>query len=266
MWAKKRFSQNFLLDAPILQRIVDLAGDLKDRPVLEIGPGPGGLTAALLLAGAHVTAFELDPDFAEFCQSTLPSLGHLDLRLGDVLASDGKELQKTLTDMTESFRQPVTVVSNLPYQIASVVLVELVQARDVPKRIVATIQAEVAERLCAKPGEKTRSLLTLLIGLRGEARRCFKISPGSFVPPPKVTSAVVEIQPSPQRILELASHPNLDSLLRRAFAGRRKMLRRSLADFLDPTSIAELGADFVVRRPQELSNADWLRLAQVIPQ
>jgi 16S rRNA (adenine1518-N6/adenine1519-N6)-dimethyltransferase len=256
-----RLSQHFLLDAALLRRIVALAGDVSGRDVLEIGPGPGGLTAALLDAGARVTALELDPDWAAFTAGELRD-APLEVRRQDALAT----APGVVAELAARAGRPPLVVANLPYAIASPLLVDLVRGApaEVPERIVVMIQREVAERLCAPPGGRTRGLLTLLIALRARARRHFVVAPGSFTPPPRVASAIVEIVPDRARAAAAAARPQLEALLRAAFQARRKMLRRALADVVPAECLAKVPERLLTRRPEELADEEWLTLADAV--
>jgi 16S rRNA (adenine1518-N6/adenine1519-N6)-dimethyltransferase len=180
MVAHKRMSQHFLLDASLLRRIVAIAGELRGREVVEIGPGPGGLTAALLEAGARVTAIELDPEWARATALALVGRGTLDLRVEDALVTAAQVVARLAE---RSSRAPM-VISNLPYAIASPLLIDLVRATVPPDKLIVMVQREVAERLVAAPGVPAVGLLTFLVQLQATARRRFVVPAGAFVPPP----------------------------------------------------------------------------------
>ena len=254
-----RLSQHFLLDAALLRRIVALAGDVAGREVLEVGPGPGGLTAALLDAGARVIALELDPEWATFTRAELAD-GPLEVREADALAT----APAVVAELAARAGRPPLVVANLPYSIASPLLVDLVRGATAPERVVAMVQKEVADRLCAEPGGKTRGLLTLLVALRARARRRLVVAPGSFTPPPRVASAVVEIVPDPARAAAADARPRLEELIRAAFQARRKMLRRALADVVPADLLARAGERLLTRRPEELADEEWFALADAV--
>jgi 16S rRNA (adenine1518-N6/adenine1519-N6)-dimethyltransferase len=258
--ARKRLSQHFLLDAGLLRRIVAAAGDLRGLDVVEIGPGPGGLTAALLEAGADVTALELDPEWARATALALVGRGALDLKVGDALAM-GPTLIAAVAQ--RAGRSP-RVVSNLPYAIASPLIVDLVRATVPPERLIVMVQREVAERIVAKPKERARSLLSVLIQLRATARRRFVVPAGAFVPPPKVESAIVEIVPDAARAERARARPQLEPLLKAAFQARRKTLRRGLAEHAGEAALARVPAELLARRPEELGEEEWLALADAL--
>ncbi|MBL8841441.1 MAG: ribosomal RNA small subunit methyltransferase A [Planctomycetes bacterium] len=258
--AKKRLSQNFLLDAALLRRIVATAGELRGREVVEIGPGPGGLTAALLEAGANVTAIELDPEWARATALALVGRGTLDLRVEDALATATQVVERLAA---RGSRSPL-VISNLPYAIASPLLVDLVRAAVPPERIVVMVQREVADRMVAAPGAREMGLLTLLIQLRATVKRRFVVPAGAFVPPPKVDSAIAEIVPDTHRRAELARRPQLEPLIRAAFQARRKTLRRGLLEVAGDEALQRVDAALLKRRPEELSLAEWYALADAL--
>ena len=258
--ARKRYSQHFLLDAALLRRIVAAAGDLRGLDVVEIGPGPGGLTAALLEAGADVTALELDPEWARATALALVGRGALDLKVADALASAPAVVAALAS---RSGRVP-RLVSNLPYAIASPLVVELLRAPVPPDRMIVMVQREVADRVVARPGDRARGLLSLLVQLRATARRRFLVPAGAFVPPPKVESAILEIVPDPERAQRLRARGNLEPLLKAAFQARRKTLRRGLAAAAGEAALARASPTLLARRPEELTEEEWFTLADAL--
>lgn len=217
----KALGQNFLLDLNLTARIARAAGDLTEVTVIEVGPGPGGLTRALLAAGAkHVVAIERD----ERCQAALVEIaGHYPGRL-TIIAGDALSI-----DMAALVKGPAKIVANLPYNIATPLLVGWLSAEPWPpfyRSLTLMFQREVAERIVAPPGSKTYGRLSVLSGWRSEARILFDIDPRAFTPPPKVVSSVVELIPRPKPLpCELAL---LERVTAAAFGQRRKMLRQSL--------------------------------------
>ncbi|MEQ8166993.1 MAG: 16S rRNA (adenine(1518)-N(6)/adenine(1519)-N(6))-dimethyltransferase RsmA [Alphaproteobacteria bacterium] len=219
--AKKELGQNFLLDLNLTARIARSAGDLTGVTVIEVGPGPGGLTRALLAAGAkRVIAIERD-------DRTLPALaqisqaypGRLEVISADALEVDYRALAEGRT----------RIVANLPYNIATPILTGWLSQEPWPawfESLTLMFQREVAERIVARPGDKAYGRLGVLAGWRGDARIAMNLDRNAFTPPPKVTSSVVHIVPKPVE----ADVPvrALEEVTRHAFGQRRKMIRQSL--------------------------------------
>ena len=255
--ASKALGQNFLLDEQLLGRIAAVPGDLADRAVLEIGPGPGGLTRALLRAGARVTAIERDAR----CLPALEELadafpGRLRVVAGDALALDHDAL------MGERY----AVVANLPYNIGSALLVGWLGGRAWPSRwasLTLMFQREVAERIVARQDSGAYGRLSVLAQWRSAARLAMKVHRSAFTPAPKVQSAVVHIEPSPQP--EGVDPARLERLTAAAFGQRRKMLRRSLKGVPGAMPVLErLGID-PTRRAETLTVAQFVAIARELP-
>jgi len=256
--ARKSLGQNFLLDLNLTGRIARAAGPLDGVTVLEIGPGPGGLTRALLAEGANVVAVERD-------QRAIAALGeiaaHYPSRLrvieGDALTFDA---------MSDLGSGPVRVVANLPYNIATALLVSWLTVEPWPPwydRLVLMFQREVAERIVAKPGSKTYGRLSVLAGWRTEAKMLFDIAPSAFVPPPKVTSSLVQLVP---RIAPLACDRRaLERVTEAAFGQRRKMLRQSLKQLgVDPIPLLERAGLDPTARAEDIPVQGFVALARGI--
>jgi len=235
--ARKELGQNFLLDLNLTSRIARAGGPLEKTIIIEVGPGPGGLTRALLAEGAKkVIAIERD-------QRVLPILeqisnaypGRLEVIMADALEVDYAELADG----------SVRIVANLPYNIATPLLTNWLTGTSWPpffQGLTLMFQKEVAERICAAPGSKTFGRLSVLTGWRTEANILFDINPSAFTPPPKVTSSLVNLTPreNPRDVPVRA----LEAVTRAAFGQRRKMIRQSLkslgipvADLLDATGL-----------------------------
>lgn len=253
--AKKAFGQNFLLDEQLLDRIAAVPGDLSGEHVYEVGPGPGGLTRALLRAGARVVAVERDPRcLAALAELAETSGGALTVIEGDALAIDEAALSGP----------PAHIVANLPYNIATPLLVRWLSA-DWPswwRSMTLMFQREVAERICAAPGDKAYGRLSVLAQWRGTASLAFKVNRAAFVPPPKVTSAVVHIRPREQP--ESVALEKVEAVTQAAFGQRRKMLRQSLRSLPGAIEALEpLGID-PTRRAETLTVSDYVRLARAL--
>lgn len=254
--ADKRLGQHFLLDPAILRRIARTAGDLRGKTVLEVGPGPGGLTRALLEAGASVIAIERDPRCIQALQSLcLAARGQLELIEADALDVDFAAL---LGD------QRATAIANLPYNVGTEILVRWLLTLEHFDGIYVLLQREVAERLVAVPRTKAFGRLSVLTQLLCSARRAFDLPAGAFHPPPKVTSSLVSLTPLSERPAgtDLA---NLQVLTAAAFQQRRKMLRRSLLTLGRPLDVLLSEADISPdSRPDALTPQDFWRLARVM--
>lgn len=220
--AKKQLGQNFLLDLNLTAKIARAAGDLTGCDVIEVGPGPGGLTRGLLAEGArHVLAIEKDeralPALAEIAEA-YP--GRLQVILGDALEID------PLVHLTP----PIRVVANLPYNVGTELLIRWLTPTQWPpfwQSLTLMFQKEVAERIVAKPGSKAYGRLALLAQWRAEARIVMTLPPEAFVPAPKIHSAVVHLTALPQPRYP-ADPAVLNRVVAAGFNQRRKMLRASL--------------------------------------
>lgn len=251
--ARKRLGQHFLLDLNLTRRIARAASPLDHGTVIEVGPGPGGLTRALLLEGARkVVAVEVDPRaIAALRELQAASDGRLELVEADALGLDLASLGPA----------PRRIVANLPYNISTALLVHWLHAANEIEDMVLMFQKEVVERLVAQPRSKDYGRLSVLTQHVCTARRLFDIAPSAFVPPPKVTSAVARITPRPsnERLFDLT---RLEKVTAAAFGQRRKMLRSSLAGaFGDPVAVLSGLGLSPTARAEELSVPDFVRLA-----
>lgn len=260
--AKKSLGQNFLLDLNLTRRIARAAGPLEGSTIYEVGPGPGGLTRALLAEGAaRVIAVERD----ERCLAALKDIadaypGRLDIVSGDALKMDEAALLAEL-----NVAGPVRIASNLPYNIGSALLVKWLTSETWPpawQSLTLMFQREVAERLIALPRSKAYGRLSVLTQWRTRARILFDISPRAFTPPPKVTSAVVHIEPlaAPAAPCVLS---DLEAVTASAFGNRRKMLRQSLKTLTpDAEALVRAAGLDPTSRAEQLTIADFAALAR----
>ncbi len=220
--ARKSLGQNFLLDLNLTARIARAAGDLHDTDVLEIGPGPGGLTRGLLAEGArHVLAVEKDAR----CMPALAQIAAAYPGRLTVLQGDALEL-----DPTRHLARPIRVVANLPYNVGTELLVRWLTPDSWPPfwdSLTLMFQREVAERIVAQPGSKAYGRLALLAQWRADPRIVLRLPPEAFTPPPKVSSCVVHLTPLAQPRYP-ADAQTLNRVVATAFNQRRKMLRSSL--------------------------------------
>jgi 16S rRNA (adenine1518-N6/adenine1519-N6)-dimethyltransferase len=255
LWADKRFGQHFLLDPSILRRIVAAAGDLRDVTVLEVGPGPGGLTRSLLEAGVtRLVAVERDPRFVTHLRDLKLEAGRrLEIVEGDALALDPCTL-------TEDGR-PLRIVANLPYNVATPLLFAWLDHLACIELMVLMFQKEVALRLAAAPGGGDYGRLSVMVQSSCRVERLFDLPPAAFTPPPKVSSSVVRLTPLPERPAS-DLHQALIAVTRAAFGQRRKMLRQSLRALGgDPMALLAAAGIEPTRRAEELSLDEFRRLA-----
>ncbi len=256
--ARKSLGQNFLMDLNLTARIARASGPLEGAEIVEVGPGPGGLTRALLAGGARVVAIERDSR----CLPALDEIAaHWPGRL-TVIEGDAMEV-----DPRPHLSGPARIVANLPYNVGTALLVGWMGGAVWPpwwQSLTLMFQREVAERIVAPPGSKTYGRLSVLSQWRARARIAFEVSPRAFTPPPKVTSAVVHVTPAAQP--EGVVPARLEALTASAFAQRRKMLRQSLKGVAaDPIGLlAACGID-PTRRAESLSIDEFLALARKLP-
>jgi 16S rRNA (adenine1518-N6/adenine1519-N6)-dimethyltransferase len=250
LWANKALGQHFLLDPEITRRIAAHAGDLSGQAVIEVGPGPGGLTRALLLAGADpVFAIEKDTRF-------LPILADL------AAWSNGRlrVIEADALEVDESALAPhARIISNLPYNVGTPLLVKWLKAGAWRGPMTLMFQLEVAERIVAKPGAAAYGRLAVLTQAMCEARIVMKLPPRAFTPAPKVASAVVHLTDRADRFDDLAA---LETITAAAFGQRRKMLRSSLKQVGDAQALLAACALDGARRAEELTNTEFRALAK----
>jgi 16S rRNA (adenine1518-N6/adenine1519-N6)-dimethyltransferase len=313
--ARRSLGQNFLLDLNLTARIARAGGPLEGVSVVEIGPGPGGLTRALLAQGARqVTAIERDPRaIAALGEIAAHYPGRLIVIAGDAMEMDWNEppppgggrwaaqrpgggdggaareappnpptpdrlrrLEKHLcppppgegvpgTADPHSEAEPVRMVANLPYNIATALLVRWLSLETWPPwydQMVLMFQREVAERIVAVPGSKVFGRLAVLAGWRTQARILFDVAPAAFVPPPKVTSSVVQLVPRPAPLP--CSHTTLGRVTGAAFGQRRKMLRQSLRSLGDPQPLLDATGIDPTARAEDIAVEGFVALANAL--
>ncbi len=263
----RALGQNFLFDLNLTGRIARSAGPLAGVPVVEIGPGPGGLTRALLAEGAEVVAVERD-------RRCLPALAAIaDRYPGRLTVIEGDALEVVPAALpARPDGRPWRIVANLPYNVATPLLTGWVEAEPWPPwydRMVLMFQREVAERIVATPAERAEyGRLGVLCGWRTRARILFDVAPSNFVPPPKVMSSVVELVPRGEPLPCAAA--SLSRVTAAAFGQRRKMLRQSLKGLGTPRGPADV-ADLLERagidgtaRAETLEISDFVALARLV--
>ncbi|MBL1404588.1 MAG: 16S rRNA (adenine(1518)-N(6)/adenine(1519)-N(6))-dimethyltransferase RsmA [Rhizobiales bacterium] len=256
LMAKKALGQNFLFDLNLTSRIARQAGNLEGYDVIEIGPGPGGLTRAILANGAsRVIAVERDPR----CLPVLAEISEhypnkLDVIEGDALKVDYKKM----------LQRPAKIIANLPYNVATPLLIGWVLNEEWPpyfESLTLMFQKEVAERICAKPRSKSYGRLSIICQWRCETNIAFEVGPQAFYPPPKVTSAIVTLIPR-EKPLECDVN-KLERVTQAAFGQRRKMLRSSLKPLGGAALLKKAGIE-ETKRAEELNVEEFVALAREI--
>jgi len=252
--ASKALGQNFLFDEQLLARIAAIPGKLRDKPVLEVGPGPGGLTRALLRAGARVTAVEMD-------RRCLPALAELaEAFPGQLTVIEGDALK---VDTAALFDEPYAIVANLPYNVGTALFTGWLSGEAWPPRwssLTLMFQQEVAQRIVAEAGSDAYGRLAVLAQWRSEAKLAMKVHRSAFTPPPKVMSAIIHVTPA--EAPEGVSMRRLEKVTEAAFGQRRKMLRQSLKGVPGAlAALATLGID-EQRRAETLSVAEFVAIAR----
>ena len=257
--AKKSLGQNFLFDLNLTRRIARAAGPLESTTIYEVGPGPGGLTRALLMEGAaKVIAVERD----ERCLPALAEIAAACPGQLDIVQADALELDETKLLGGNS---PVRVAANLPYNVGTALLVKWLTTPSWPpfwQSLTLMFQREVAERIVAPPDTEHYGRLSVLAQWRTRPKILFDVSRQAFTPPPKITSSIVRIEPLAEPVAP-AELGDLEKVTEAAFGQRRKMLRQSLKQ-LAPDAETLLGAAGVdpTARPEQLSVAEFASLAR----
>jgi 16S rRNA (adenine1518-N6/adenine1519-N6)-dimethyltransferase len=255
--AKKSLGQNFILDLNLTQKVARTAGSLEGETVFEIGPGPGGLTRAILALGAaKVIAVERDARcLAALAEVQAHYPGRLEVIEGDALKTDFEALADG---------KPVKIIANLPYNVGTQLLVNWLLPRQWPpfwSSLTLMFQKEVGQRIVAREDDNHYGRLGVLCGWRAEAHMAFDIPPQAFTPPPKVTSTVVHLEP---RATPLPCDPaKLERVTTAAFGQRRKMLRQSVKSIGGEALLARAEID-PQRRAETLSVEEFCRLANLL--
>lgn len=261
--AKKSWGQNFLHDCSAHARIVAAAACAGDDVVVEIGAGLGTLTAALAAAEpppARVIAIERDADMLRVLEAELGGERRVVITPADAATFD-------FAAASREAGRPLVVVGNLPYQLASALVIALVRARGAVSRAIVMVQREFAQRVVAPPGGRTYGRLSVTVQQYAEARLLFHVPPGAFHPPPAVTSSVMRLVPRATPLAPVLDEALFAEVVKQAFSTRRKMLRRALEPGFGEAAVgralAAAGIDETLRA-ERLSVADFARLADAL--
>lgn len=250
----KRLGQNFLFDEKINRKIVVAAGDLVKKSVLEVGPGPGGLTLEILKNDiAKLCIVEMDPHWASMWRELANQFGEkLQVNEGDALNFDLKTVS------------PQIIISNLPYNISTQLLYRWLFNFNLCEKYVLMFQKEVADRICATHGTRSYGRFSVLCQVKSEVKKCFDLEPGSFTPPPKIKSTVVKFIPfSDKETLSDQKFKKLDQFLSKIFSCRRKTIVKGMKEFFDdPINVLEELGYNEKTRPEEISVQDYKRLCE----
>lgn len=252
--ARKKLGQHFLHDLNLTARIARTAGDITAGTTIEIGPGPGGLTRALLAEGATVIAIEKD----QRCLDALADIsaawpGQLTVMEADALKVDAADLGTT----------PRRIIANLPYNVGTELIVRWLQHPEAFTSLTVMVQKEVAERIAAPPGSKTYGRLSVLAGWRWKAKLAFDVDPQAFTPPPRVESTVIHITPLDTPVAD-ADATTLAQVTAAAFGQRRKMLRASLKSLGDAQALCAAAGLDPTLRPEQVPVEGFCALARAV--
>jgi len=251
--AKKALGQNFLHDQNIIQRIVSSFNPKPDDVVVEIGPGRGALTDLLLQSGCQLHLIEFDYSLAEYWQNKTAEYPQLTVHQGNVLDVNFHEL---------AHGNSLRVIGNLPYNISSQILINLLESHEVVNDIVAMLQLEMVDRICAGPNNKIYGRLSVMLQQRFDCEKLFKVPSGAFNPAPKVDSAIVQLVPHSRAGFAVTDSKHFAKVVKAAFAQRRKTIRNNLKGLISAEQIIEFGLD-PASRAENLSIQDFVKLANL---
>ena len=251
--AKKRFGQNFLHDASVIQRIVDVIDPQADDHMVEIGPGQAALTIPLLRLVGEMDAIEVDRDLIPIVERTCSPVGKVNLTNADALKFDFSTLRNE--------ERPLRLVGNLPYNISTPILFHVLESRAAIKDMHFMLQKEVVDRMAAGPGSKTYGRLSVMLQAYCDVTHLFDIGPGAFEPPPKVDSSIVRLVPKPDEQIVITHHAAFAKIVKQCFEQRRKTLRNNLKGILEGEAIEALGIN-PSARAETLSVEDFQALAE----
>jgi 16S rRNA (adenine1518-N6/adenine1519-N6)-dimethyltransferase len=254
---RKRFGQNFLEDASVIDRITAAIYPESDEHLVEIGPGQGALTASLIDSGCKLDVIELDRDLIPGLLASFCLKPGFKLHSADALKFDFSTLIDSTPTESGNAGQKLRVVGNLPYNISTPLIFKLLESSAIIHDMHFMLQLEVVERLAASPGNKNWGRLGIMAQYQCQVEHLFDVPPHAFNPPPKVQSAIVRLTPWVDSPWPTCNEPQLRALVKAAFAHRRKTLRNNLKGIIDSTQLEALDIDPGAR-------AETLQLTQFI--
>ncbi len=269
----RRFGQHFLVDLNLMRLAVEAAGVTASDVVLEVGCGTGSLTSALAERAGSVVTVEIDPKLAQIAESHLSQVSNVRLVQTDVLSSKGAFQAAVVAALSEALEQQrgrLLLVANLPYDVASAVMINLVKGPVVADEMVVTVQKEVAERMAAGPGSKPYGSLSVFLGATGTVETLRVLKPSVFWPPPKVDSALVRFVRDRRKCAQIGDIGLLSEVVSLFMGHRRKMLRACTKYAPPELGGPEVLADALVRsgidttrRPEQISPEQYVTLARL---
>jgi len=263
LYAKKKFGQNFLTDQNILSNIVDSANIDKDTFVIEIGPGLGALTERLCDKAGFVLAYEIDSDLLPVLNKNLSEYNNYEIINKDILEVD---INEDINKYKKDYKN-ITLVANLPYYITTPIILGLLSKTSLIRKYVMMMQVEVADRICGKPKTKDYNALSIAIGYRAKATKCFNVPRTVFVPAPNVDSAVITLDLYDNPPFKAKDEELFFKLIREAFSQRRKTLINNLSNVYSKELINKMLMEFNIKlnvRSEELDISDFVKFSDYI--
>ena len=260
----KKYGQNFIINPSVCPRIADSAGIDENSGVIEIGTGIGVLTSQLAQRAKKVVALEIDTSLQPILAETLAEYDNVKVIYQNVLKTDIDRLIKQ-----EFGDMPVSVRANLPYYITSPIIMKLLEENLPIDNITVMVQKEAAARICAAPGSREAGAISLAVQYYSRPQVCFNVSPGSFYPPPKVTSSVIRLDIKKEKDVHPASEKNMFRLIKAAFGQRRKTFVNSVSANLSlpkaqvESALSATGLDLMVR-PEKLTLKEFAALSDIL--
>lgn len=251
-YEKKSLGQHFLHQQAIIQRIVDLFDPKSNQHIVEIGPGRGALTKELLSRVDRLEVVEIDREIIPMLKKKFADYQGFTIYHADALKFDYHRLK---TDA-----QSLRLIGNLPYNISTPLLFHLISFKHIISDMLFMLQKEVVDRLVAQVGSKDYGRLSVMVAWRCRVKRAFNIKPGAFIPPPKVDSSIVHLQPYQDPLTEVGDPAHFDKIVRLAFGKRRKILRNALKEIITEKDFEAAGINPMLR-PEQLSIEQFGRLS-----